>query len=356
MVIIVSKNKTYKLFTIEDVFYLFTGALIPKQEIKSGDIPRITATSNNNGIALFTNEINNKNYRVFDNFISISFLGDVFYQKNKVSLDMKIHGIKPKTKELNKYIAQFLIPLLRNFSLKYNYGNQLSMRLLKRQKINLPITFDEKPDWEYMAKEGNKFYQIQNKYIKEYLLNKKYKLEEDLANGNNINTNINDIRWGLYEIKDLFDTKRVSGTPLEKYSEGKLPFVSTSSEKNGVQGFVRSISNDISPTKSLTVSPIDGTVFYQPNQFVGRGGAGSSITSMNNDKVNKYSGLFLKVMIENSSKTKASYGVQLNGERLKATKFNIPVTKDNKPDWEYMENYMKKIEYEKTVKLIKYLS
>lgn len=61
-------------------------------------------------------------------------------------------------------------------------------------------------------------------------------------------------------------------------------------------------------------------------------------------------------MIEASSKHKASYGVQLNGKRLKSTKFYLPVADDNEPDWQFMENYMKQIEYEKLTKIINYLS
>ena len=88
------------------------GALVNQSEFSNGKIPRITATDLNNGIAFFTQNVENKNFRTLENFISISFLGSVFYQKNKVSLDMKIHAIKPKNKELNVYIALFLNILL----------------------------------------------------------------------------------------------------------------------------------------------------------------------------------------------------------------------------------------------------
>ena len=37
-------------------------------------------------------------------FISVSFLGTVFYHPYKASLDMKVHSLKLKSKELNEYI------------------------------------------------------------------------------------------------------------------------------------------------------------------------------------------------------------------------------------------------------------
>lgn len=77
---------------------------------------------------------------------------------------------------------------------------------------------------------------------------------------------------------------------------------------------------------------------------------------MSNENLNKYTGLFIKAMIESSSKYKASYGVQLNGNRLKSTKFYLPITVDNEPDWKFMEYYMKNIEYRQLSKLIEYLN
>lgn len=165
-----SEDKEFSLFIMEDVFDLFSGALVPKDELKEGNIPRVTATANQNGIAIFTDDVEHKNFRVFENFISISFLGDVFYHKTKTSLDMKIHGIKPKKMKLNMYIAQYLIPLLRNFSSKFSYGNQLSMRLLKRQRIMLPVNNKNQVDWEFMENEGYKLLSSQSLKLKNILI------------------------------------------------------------------------------------------------------------------------------------------------------------------------------------------
>ena len=60
-----------------------TGANIPKLELKeNGKTPRITVTAINNGVFGYFDYIGDKpcNYRVFRNFVSVSFLGTVFYQ------------------------------------------------------------------------------------------------------------------------------------------------------------------------------------------------------------------------------------------------------------------------------------
>ncbi|WP_040462617.1 restriction endonuclease subunit S [Helicobacter bilis] len=56
-------------FKICDLFEVYTGALVNQSEFSNGKIPRITATDLNNGIAFFTQNVENKNFRTLENFI-----------------------------------------------------------------------------------------------------------------------------------------------------------------------------------------------------------------------------------------------------------------------------------------------
>lgn len=78
---------------------------------------------------------------------------------------MKIHGIKPKTIELNIYSAKFLIPLIKNFTFKYCYGYQLSGSVLRTQKIMLPVGKDNSPDWQFMK---DYMKQVEEKILAKY--------------------------------------------------------------------------------------------------------------------------------------------------------------------------------------------
>ena len=62
---------------------------------------------------------------------------------------MKIHAIKGKNIEFNRYNSAFLIRVIKQFAEKYAYGNQLSISILKQQKIMLPIDQNKIPDWEF---------------------------------------------------------------------------------------------------------------------------------------------------------------------------------------------------------------
>ncbi len=137
-------------YVIKDIFKIHTGASIPQKELIQGNTPRITASENDNGVIGCFSNSSNKNYRELSNFISISFLGGVFYHPYTASLDMKIHAITIPNFKLNRYIGTFLVAALRRSVSYASYGNQLSSTDLPKKKILLPMDAYGNPDYEFM--------------------------------------------------------------------------------------------------------------------------------------------------------------------------------------------------------------
>ncbi len=136
-------------------FSIGTGAYINKQVFKEGNTPRITVKGKNNGIFAKYTDVENRNYRTFENFISYSFLGTSFYHPYKASLDMKVHAIQTLKYKLNHYSGLFLVlVLLKTFA--QDFDDQTSSTDLKESEIYLPaktINFDDdiyEPDWAKM--------------------------------------------------------------------------------------------------------------------------------------------------------------------------------------------------------------
>lgn len=129
-----------------------TGSSIPKKYLLDGKTPRISATNIDNGILGYYEDIDDKNYSFFENFISVSFLGTAFYHKYKASLDMKIHCLKLKNKELNREVAFYLTSIIRQALKNIEYKDQISSTVLPDIKIKLPIDSRGNPDWDYMEK------------------------------------------------------------------------------------------------------------------------------------------------------------------------------------------------------------
>ncbi|MCM1454931.1 MAG: restriction endonuclease subunit S [Bacteroides sp.] len=150
----------WKEFKIHEIFYTElvgkklqtpTGANIKKTELTDGNTPRITVSGVNNGvIGYFDADCNNANYRVYENFISVSFLGTVFYQEGKASLDMKVHCLKLKKGDMNKYIGHYLVTCIRKSLKKSRYSDQISSTVLPLLPVRLPVDKTGNPDFLYM--------------------------------------------------------------------------------------------------------------------------------------------------------------------------------------------------------------
>ena len=144
------REREWNVFLIDDLFDIGTGGLVERAALRDGRVPRISAKNVDNGIEGFYQPVAATTYREFRNFISVSFLGSVFYHPYTASLDMKIHALRLKRRELNKGLALFLQKLIAMTAVKFSYGNQLSSSDLPRQKIIVPVCADGMPDWDFM--------------------------------------------------------------------------------------------------------------------------------------------------------------------------------------------------------------
>lgn len=144
------EDRVWKNFKINEIIDVFTGALLSKKDLRTGTIPRISASEIDNGVIGTFLKLDHKNYRELTNFISISFLGGVFYHPYTASLDMKIHAVKIKNYELNRYVGEFLVLILRKMAKIFSYGDQLSSTDLPKQTIILPTDKKNNPDWQFM--------------------------------------------------------------------------------------------------------------------------------------------------------------------------------------------------------------
>ena len=162
---------TFGEFKVGDLFetssyrgglQVLTGGNVPSKLLEPGDTPRISVTSKNNGIIGYYNDVDMKSYRVFENAISVSFLGTVFYHPYRASYDMKVHCLRLKDHELRENESLYLVSVLKKMVSVYSYSNQLSSTEIVDITLTLPIQVNVQgkavldgdgnviPDWDYM--------------------------------------------------------------------------------------------------------------------------------------------------------------------------------------------------------------
>lgn len=334
-------NTTYwKPFPISKLFVtekngkqVPTGANIPKLELQeNGKTPRITVTAVNNGVFGSFNYIGEKpcNYRVYKNFISVSFLGTVFYQEGEASLDMKVHCLKPINHELNKYTGEFLVTAIKESLINYKYSDQLSSTVLPKLEIFLPAKGDD-PDWKYMEEYMRKIEQRTQTAISAFVASK------------NKPRKIDTTYWKEFEIENIFSVSRPPARIATEFEKGDIPFVASGNENNGVEKYVAAKDEILDKKGCISVSPVDGSCFYQPYDFIGRGGAGSSIILLRNAKINPYNAFFVCSVLREVC-SKYNYSNMGSASKIKQEKILLPATPAGEPDWRYMEMYMRGVE------------
>ena len=161
--------------------------------------------------------------------------------------------------------------------------------------------------------------------------------------------------WKEFRIGELFEVSRPKARNKDDYDLGDIPFVASGAMNNGVMKYCKTREGErLDAGNCITVSPVDGSSFYQPMDFLGRGGAGSSILMLRNDGLNLLRGEFMARMIQQTC-SKYSYGHMGNKDSIKRERVMLPVDDDGKPDYAYMEQYAKNMMLRKYKQFLSFL-
>ena len=146
------QDRNWKEFRLGDTNYfkIERGASEYIKNMGEGDIPYISTTGKNNGIAAFV-DVSNRD----GNLISLAYdgtVGSCFYQEKPFFASEKIVTIDLVQCSMNRYIASFLIPILKLESGMYEYGGRkwTVEQQLVNTYIQLPIDDNGEPDYKFM--------------------------------------------------------------------------------------------------------------------------------------------------------------------------------------------------------------
>ena len=199
---------------------------------------------------------------------------------------------------------------------------------MKEQIIQLPITSDESPDYSYMEEYMKQMeVKVLRKY-KNYLQTKELKaIDKNLICNHWKGFPINDI-GEIFSGQDIYERERI---------EGNNPYVTATALQNGIGYFVGNTNNTLSEgCISVNRNGSVGYAFFHPYKAL----FGNDTRRIFPYNHNRWVNFFITRAITHQ-KDKYGYGLKLGTERLKKQNVVLPATEDNKPDYDYMENYMK---------------
>ncbi|QDW83328.1 restriction endonuclease subunit S [Staphylococcus chromogenes] len=326
-------DREWKAFTTNDLFSIISGTVSDFSKLtlkRESKLPCIGAKYKNNGVVGFTD---NEELKVKGNAI-------VFIKTGEGSVGLTVYKAEDfiphknvyigYNQSLNKYVGLFIVAMYNKQKFIYSYGYGLNKLRVERRKILLPSK-NNRPDYDFMER-----------YIKEKYFNLKSQIKEKQKHEVSDWRGLDEVEWEDHFIESLFKIKPGKRLTKKEFTKGSKPFIGSSDHNNGVTNFVDN-HNSSEDFNVLGVN-YNGSVvenFYHPYKALFSDDVKRLSLKING---NRYMYLFIKNMIL-KQKEKYQYGYKFNSTRMKRQIIKLP-TKNNQPDYKFMEQYMKRKENE----------
>lgn len=165
---------------------------------------------------------------------------------------------------------------------------------------------------------------------------------------------LTDREWKDFYIKDYFDFKRGNQNNMAKTTMGDIPLVSAKKVNNGIKDFITENNKELFEENIITLNNDGdggvGIAYYQPFETA----LDTHVTALIPKKIlSKYTLLFISRSIT-MQREKFSHGYSLNNNRLIVQKIILPADNQGEPDWQFMEDFIRQLEKNKTETILKY--
>ena len=325
-------TSSWKEFRVGDYFEVTHGTFKAKSEsVDEGGTPHITTTQYNNGIGYYVKEQMFPAHCI--TVASDGCQGASFYHTYPISASNIVSVCVPHDDvPMNETIGNFLCSLFRKEGEKYSWGGfKYSVDRVRETRLHLPATSDGQPDWDYMES-----------YMKA-VMEESEKSLENLRKADDTKHMIDVSGWGEFDITELFDMSLPKGDlQVKKVDDGNIPLITPSNFNNGmIQRISEHSPSTLYDKGSLTVDMF-GNVYYQEEDFfvTAHGHVNVLIPKMT---LNVYTGTFLASTIRTMFFDKYGFNEMCTQKVLKTEFIKLPITSTGEPDWQYMEDYMRRI-------------
>lgn len=331
-------KKKWKAFSIVEIFDVKNTASILAKDIEpnSGTIPYVTASSVNNGVSEYISFDSNFVDEGNSIFIGGKTLTINWQDKDYVSNDS--HNLSLIIKDKNgrtKYAQLFMVTALYK-SLKdiYKWSDSISKKSIQKDFVYLPVDENEKPDFHFMESymmkvEESVKHQIEELCVKEIL--------------NEIDIH----EWKDFHLYDIFEID--SGTKFDRIKmtsfNPEIDFVGRANANQGVSLKVDKIEG-VKPYKAGNITlalggEYLGSCFIQKNDFYT---SQNVIVLTPIEDISWETKMFIcSTIFKESQLHYKAFIDELNPHIKKDFVIKLPVDRNEKPDYKYMEKYIKNI-------------
>lgn len=211
--------------------------------------------------------------------------------------------------------------------------NIMSLSETLKTVIKLPVDINGNPNYEIMES------YINSTICRERAVNE---ISNDLVYG-----------WKKFKVGDLFELVNSKPYHIQNVIEDEngIPYITRSKFNNGLKCRVeRKEKLELNPSNTISFGAENANFFYQSEEYI----TGNKMYYISTINLSKYAILFIKTVLESTFSNNFSYSNGMIPERIKDEYITLPVDIHGNPNFNFMESYMKNIEFKQKEKL-KYL-
>lgn len=151
--------------------------------------------------------------------------------------------------------------------------------------------------------------------------------------------NLNITNWKNYRLGDLFEIKKGKRLTSEEQTDGETPYIGAIDSNNGVANYIGQPPIHAGNTISLSYNGSVGQAFYQPVAFWATDDVNVLYFRDKNTTFNRDIALFICTILK-MEQYRYCYGRKWVVNSMNETIIKLP-TKENRPDWDFMAQYIK---------------
>jgi type I restriction enzyme M protein len=149
--------------------------------------------------------------------------------------------------------------------------------------------------------------------------------------------------WKWFELEKIFDLKKGKRLTKSNMTFGETPFIGSIDSNNGYREYIGQKPNHNGNTITVNYNGSVGESFYQPKAFWASDDVNVLYPKF---EMNEYIALFIVTIIK-LEKYRFNYGRKWHLERMKKSEIKLPTLENGSPDYNFMEKFIKSIDYSK---------
>lgn len=327
-------TSTWKHFKIGDYFDIhptkaYTG-LSNKDLNDGGETPFVVNSAANNGIGGFSTKPATEKGNIIT-FSDTTEGNTFFYQPHDFIGFSHVQGMYEKNHAWTRNQLLFLVSVLKFTCVgRYTYGRKMTRENIAASLVLLPSDEYGLPDWQWMES-----------YVDS--LHSKPLVTQNNSHAGSFDTNT----WKWFQLggdDGLFEIRKGKRLTSDDQTEGDTPYIGAIDSNNGVSNRIGQNPIHDGNTISLSYNGSVGEAFYQPVSYWATDDVNALYLRPEYGTLCPATGLFVCSVLKHD-RYRYSYGRKWTLDNMNATKIKLPATSDGKPDWQWMESYIKSLPY-----------